>query len=400
MPNPLLPLALLVAFVAGLLHPSGAPSSEPRAHATDRPAQVARAVDTDPFRTHAWANYQGPQDMVWTPYQHATGARKQTLRYLALQPKAKWFGAWIPDSQIAAKVHDYISNAQAGNPEALVQMTVFRMVPWEHEACRRLPTRAEQASYKRWISRFAAAVGSTPTAIVLQPDGPFALCAPHGSTLPSQLVAYAARVLSGQPRTSVYVETGAADWPHAGSQGGVAAAVKILVRGGIRYARGFALASTHFDATTDEIARASGIAKALAAAGYPGRKAVINTSSNGHPLRVRAVHRPRPRQPGGLPEQHHPGGPHLHHPRHPTDRRCQRGPVEPAGRERPPGAAVRRRLPVDRPALALPQRLAVRDAARARPGAQHALALTDRDPPAAGPRGRPGVRGRWQDRSA
>jgi endoglucanase len=239
--------------------------------------------------------------MVFQPYQQATGARKQTLRYLALQPKAKWFGAWIPDSQIAAKVHDYIANAQAGNPDALVQMTVFRMVPWENEACRRLPTTAEQASYKRWIDRFAAAVGATPAAIVLQPDGPFALCAPHGSTLPSRLVAYAARVLSAQPRTSVYVETGAADWPHAGSQGGVAAAVKILVRGGIRYARGFALNSTHFDATADEIARAAAVSQALAAAGYPGRKAVINTSSNGHPYEYGRYTGPDPNNPRVCP---------------------------------------------------------------------------------------------------
>ena len=162
-------------------------------------------------------------------------------------------------------------------------MTVFRMVPWEQEACSRLPTRAEQASYKRWIKNFAGAVGRTPTAIVLQPDGPFALCAPRGSSLPSRLVAYAARVLSAQPHTSVYVETGAADWPHSGSQGGVEAAVKILVRGGIAHARGFALSSTHFDSTTAEIARAAAISKLLAARGYPGRKAVINTSSNGHP---------------------------------------------------------------------------------------------------------------------
>ncbi len=301
MPNPLVQLALLLSVVAGLLNPAPPAPSKPGATHSQHAVTATRAADTDPFRRHAWANYQGSQDMVWAPYQHATGTRKEVLRYLALQPKAKWFGAWIPDSQIAAKVHDYISNAQGGNADALVQMTVFRMVPWEHDACKRLPTRAEQASYKRWIDRFAAAVGSTPTAIVLQPDGPFALCAPRGSTLPSRLVAYASRVLSAQPRTSVYVETGAADWPHAGSQGGVSAAVKILVRGGIRYARGFALASTHFDATTAEIARAAAISTSLAAAGYPGRKAVINTSSNGHPYEYGLYTGPDPDNPRVCP---------------------------------------------------------------------------------------------------
>ena len=72
-------------------------------------------------------------------------------------PKAMWFGAWISNSAIAATTARYIANAQAGNPNALVQMTVFRMVPWEGDACKRLPTAAEQASYKEWVDRMAGA---------------------------------------------------------------------------------------------------------------------------------------------------------------------------------------------------------------------------------------------------
>ena len=283
MPNPLVPLALLLTALLGLFHPAVPAQHGQHSHGKAASSRVATA-DADPFRQYAWANYQGSGDQTYLPYQQATGSTKETLGRIALQPKAKWFGAWIPDAQIGAKVRDYITNAQAGNPETLVQMTIFRMSPWEHDACSRLPTRAEQASYKAWINGFAAAVGNTPTAIILQPDGPFALCAPHGSTLPSNLVSYAARVLSAQPRTSVYIEAGAADWPADGGQGGVAAAATIVRRGGIAYARGFALNSTHYDSLTDEITRAAGISQALAAAGYPGRTAVINTSTNGHPF--------------------------------------------------------------------------------------------------------------------
>jgi endoglucanase len=206
------------------------------------------------------------------------------LALVALQPKAKWFGGWIPNGEIAAKVRAYITNSQAGNPDALVQLTIFRMKPWEHDACKRLPTAAEQASYKQWTDRFAAAVASTPTAVVLQPDGPFALCAPHGSTVPSQLVAYSARVLSALPHTSVYIEAGAADWPAAGAQGGANAATRILVRGGIRYARGFALNGTHYSSTVKEVNRGVAIIKNLEARGYTGKRFVINTAQNGHPF--------------------------------------------------------------------------------------------------------------------
>jgi endoglucanase len=296
MPSVLAPLAVLLSLATGLLSPAQPVDGEagPVTAASSRPPVSSRPTPgpaaaprtstyVNPLAGRPWGTYEGPQELSWAPYAGATGTRKQLLGYIALTPKAKWFGAWIPNDQITQRVKDYVANAQAGDPSTLVQMTVFRMVPWEHEACTRLPTRAERASYRRWIDLFASAVGGAHAAIVLQPDGPFALCAPGGSTLPSRLVAYAAKVLSAQPHTSVYVEAGAADWPAAG-QGGVDTAVKILVRGGIQYAHGFALDSTHYDSTTDEVARAAAISQRLATLGYPGRRAVINTSSSGHPF--------------------------------------------------------------------------------------------------------------------
>ena len=42
-----------------------------------------------------------------------------------------------------------------------------------------------------------AEIGSAHVALVLQPDGPFALCAPGGARAPSKLIAYSARVGGG-----------------------------------------------------------------------------------------------------------------------------------------------------------------------------------------------------------
>jgi hypothetical protein len=281
--------ALLLSLAAGLLpsHPDASPSrSAHHSSATPSESAPARAgTSNNPFRTYQWGVYQGPMEQTWNPYVQASGRQKELLGYIAHQPIAHWFGSWNPDDQVAGQVRGYIANAQHGDPNALVQLSIFRMEPWEHAICSRLPTRAERASYKTWVDRVAGAIGNTPMAIVLQPDGPFALCAPHGSTVPSQLVAYAARVLSAQPRTSVYIEAGAADWPMFGTNGGVDAAVDILVRGGIQYARGFALDTTHEDSVTDEVNRATAIADSLTRLGYPGRTAVINTSSNGHPYK-------------------------------------------------------------------------------------------------------------------
>src|SRR5262245_2136798 len=208
MPNPLAPLGAGLATASAVLA-SPARSVQPVAPApVHQPA--ARTAAGNPFLAHPWGAYQGKMEPSWVAWSQATGAAKRHLGYIALKAKDHWFGHWNPDDKIGDQVRDYIANSQDGNPDALVQMAIFRVVPWEHDACNRLPTKAERASYRLWIDRFAAAVGDTPTAIVLQPDGPFALCAPGGSRVPSNLVAYAARVLSAQPDTNVYIEAGAA----------------------------------------------------------------------------------------------------------------------------------------------------------------------------------------------
>src|SRR4051794_24389806 len=294
MPNPIAPLLAALAAAAALVAPpahSGQAATPPPVH------QTSRATADNPFLAHPWGAYQGKMEPSWTAWSQATGKAKKHLAYIARQPKDHWFGHWNDNSKIGDQVRDYIASSQDGNPDALVQMAIFRVVPWEHDACHRLPTTAEKASYKQWIDRFAAAVGDTPTAIVLQPDGPFALCAPHGSHAPSKLVAYAARVLSAQPSTSVYIEAGVADWPMFGPRGGVTAAVRILVRGGIQYAHGFALNGTHYDSIPNEVERAVAIAKTLAKKGYPHRTAVINTSNNGHPFKFGQYTGPDPVNP-------------------------------------------------------------------------------------------------------
>jgi endoglucanase len=265
-----------VALVATVMTTSAADGTTaeagPGAHRT--PAEV------NPLANRTWGVYKGSGDQAWTPYQRARGAKKQLLAKIALAPKAKWYGQWIPTKQVEGKVRDHIANAQAGDPEALVQMTVFRLKPWEDEACTRLPTAKEQRDYTKWIDKFAAGIGSAHVALVLQPDGPFALCAPGGSPLPSQLVGYAAHTFSALPNTSVYIDAGASDW----LRNDPAQALRILLPAGIDTARGFALNTTHYASTSAEIAYGTAITQALAAAGYPDKHFVVNTAANGAPF--------------------------------------------------------------------------------------------------------------------
>lgn len=292
-------LGLAGVGLSGLVQSPGhavARHETPRAAAltvTMPPASTSNP--TNPLAGRPWGVYRGSADPAWDPYVHATGHRKRLLATIALAPKAKFFGAWIPNSQIAAKVQQYVAGATGGNPDVLVQMTLFRMVPWEGEACRRLPTRAERSSYKRYVDILAQSLGDTRTAIVLQPDGPFLRCVPHGSQVPADLISYAARTLSAQPNVSVYVEMGSADW----FRDKPADAVTMLESAGVGYARGFALDSSHFDSVGRQIDFGAAIVDALAKDGIRNRHFVIDTSDNGHAFTGAWYHAHHPNQPLG-----------------------------------------------------------------------------------------------------
>jgi hypothetical protein len=54
---------------------------------------------------------------------------------------------------------------------------------------------------------------------------------------------------------------------------------------GIRWARGFALNSTHYDSTERQVRYAAEVSQALAKRGIPDKYGVINTASNGKPFK-------------------------------------------------------------------------------------------------------------------
>jgi endoglucanase len=114
--------------------------------------------------------------------------------------------------------------------------------------------------------------------LVLQPDGPFALCVPGGSDLPSRLVGFAARRLAKLPNASTYIDAGASDWTS------VEEALEILRPAGIEHVRGFALNSTHYASTGDEIRYGAEVVAALDELGIPGKHFVVNTAANGRPF--------------------------------------------------------------------------------------------------------------------
>ena len=113
---------------------------------------------------------------------------------------------------------------------------------------------------------------------MLQPDLPLALCSPHHSMVPLNLVSYAAKRLSRLRHTTVYIDAGAADWET------VRNASWLLRNAGVQYTRGFALNASHQDSTGNEIRFGNRVRRALASRGYPGAHFIVNTASNGKPF--------------------------------------------------------------------------------------------------------------------
>lgn len=262
-------IPVLVALLLGLLLPFS-PSA---------PAGATPRAD-NPLAGHEWGVYQGRAEMAWLPYTLATGKEKRLLGRIALTPKAKWFGNWISNDDISQKVEDYIANASGGDRDVLVQLTLFRMNPWEQDACTMLPTTSQRRSYKQYVRRFARAIGDQRAAVVLQPDGPFALCAPGGSKAHSRLIAYTARLLGDLPRTATYIEAGTAEW----NRYEVDRAVRLLVRGGVEHVRGFTFNVTHYEPTADQVRFGAKVVRALAARGVGRKHFVVDTAENGRPF--------------------------------------------------------------------------------------------------------------------
>lgn len=238
---------------------------------------IPGAPSSNPLAGMPWGIYRGSIDGAWAAYTASSGKQRQLVGKIALRPSVHWFGYWDPDAAAADDARQYILDDTGGRPDVLAQLAVFRVDPWEGDACSHVPGPGAQASYKRWIDSFAAGIGSSRVALILQPDLPFALCEPGHSRVPMQLVSYAAKVFDALPHTTIYIDVGAADWLPAGQ------AARLLEQAGIRYARGFSLNDTHYDSTGNELMYGAKISRALSAAHIPNRHFVISTVENGAP---------------------------------------------------------------------------------------------------------------------
>ncbi len=246
---------------------------------------TAATSTVNPLAGGRWGVYTGGADGVYPAWQAATGTNKKLLAKVALRPRVRWFGGWIPSSKIGGLVSDYITKTQAGDPRVLVQMATFMLWP-QGEGHKTTPmTLAQRDEYKTWVNHAAAAIGGARVALVLEPD--LGLTAPPMTkgvrptadpAVRQALVRYAAQKFGSLPHTAVYLDSSDADWLS------LSKSVTLLKNTGVQYVRGFALGATHYSSVLGNIRYGTALVAALAKAGVPGKHFVIDTADNGQPF--------------------------------------------------------------------------------------------------------------------
>src|SRR6185437_2115131 len=254
----------MLGLAAGVLAPAA------RAGVANR--GLPHASRSNPLAGMQWGVYTGPFDnSIYPEYQQARGRNRQLLGKIALRPLMFTFGDWFSDSDAKSVAQQFIAISTHSNPAVLSQTAIFRLDPWEGDACPNgMWNAADQQSYKTWVDNFAAGIGNSRVALIVQPDLPFAECA-H-SPVPLELVNYAARRFNDLPHTTVYVDGGARYFPSFNQ------AVSMLEQGGVRYVRGFSLNTSEYDTTSAEIEYGARLVQALAKAGIRGKHFVVSTA--------------------------------------------------------------------------------------------------------------------------
>ena len=192
----------------------------------------------------------GPgRDVRGCPTSRASAEQKALLDKIVQRPKATWFGALAARRRhhgAGREVHraDDRRRPRGPGPDA-----IFRMEPWERRGLHP-PAHRRRAGVVQDVDRRLRGRRRR------HPHGDH-----HAAGRPVRPVRAGRFEAAGAddqvrrahpqraPNTSVYIDAGAADWQRDDPK----KALKMLIPMGIRWARGFALNSTHYDSTERQV---------------------------------------------------------------------------------------------------------------------------------------------------
>jgi endoglucanase len=192
------------------------------------------------------------------------------LEAIASQPGVARFGKFSgPDPGLA--VNDYLATASQREPGTVPMLSTYRVVDGHCGHWADPP--ADQASYQRFISRFAEGIGTYPAVLFLEMDALITspCLTPHGLSVRMRELHRAIDTLVADcPHLVIYLDAGAADAVPAGP------IARMLLRAGVSEIQGFFLNSTHYDWTSHEIVFGERISRMIG-----GKHFVVSTGDSG-----------------------------------------------------------------------------------------------------------------------
>lgn len=183
-------------------------------------------------------------------------------------PSAEWLGGWV--NPVESHLRWTISTRL--RPQGANGFFVLYNLPYRDCGGYSSGGMRSAAQYKRWVEQIRSGIGSYPSVIIVEPDGlPIVRCLSAARQRERfALESYAVRRLGSLPHTSVYLDAGGVSWPQPQVM------MKRLKAAGVRYARGFALNTTGYDRTGDEVRYGRQIS-----AGVGRKHFIVNTARNG-----------------------------------------------------------------------------------------------------------------------
>lgn len=234
---------------------------------------------------------------LWSAQRAGDGGRVALLERIAHVPQAKWLAGRNVRSSPRRVIGGHVANtiapewggpncdtryggrAGAGDPFT-GSYPVFAIRQLEHEACSSgydgggAWNRVHRGSYLPWIEHFIEALKPIDhrATVIVEPDGLPVVKSCLSRRAAGQRIALMRAVnrrLGGIPNLTTYIDIGSSGWLRRGH------AVRLLRKAGVRHIRGFALNTTHFNYTRDELRYGNVLARKL------GKRFVVNTAENG-----------------------------------------------------------------------------------------------------------------------
>jgi endoglucanase len=191
------------------------------------------------------------------------------LRQIADTPQVLWMGDDLRTDAVANAVRVYV---EAAASQGAMPLLATYALP--HRDCGNFSNGgfATGDDYRDWIDQVAAGIGTARVAIVLEPDGLTAAdCLPGPARRERfELLRDAVASLTTNPNTAVYVDGGHSRWLSPDEL------ARRLADVGVERARGFALNTSNFFATQEEIGYGEQVSSLTGGAHY-----VVDTSRNG-----------------------------------------------------------------------------------------------------------------------